>query len=80
MIDRELVQRAKSAPGEWSKRTVQLWLHTVDEVNGPYWRKKGFRDVGEKHILPKGVWNKELDFTLVEMRRVCIELPELSSP
>ena len=79
-VDQELLQRAKLAHVEGYKHKVQMWLHTIDEVNGTYWRKKGFQDVGERHILPKGVWNKELDFTLVKMNRVCTDLPKLSSP
>jgi hypothetical protein len=44
-------------------------VQIVDEINGEYWRKKGYAQVGADVILPRGVWNGELDFTLISMSR-----------
>jgi hypothetical protein len=45
---------------------VRLWVHTVNEVNGEYWRRRGWREV-RRTKMPIGLWGSVFGFWLVVM-------------
>jgi hypothetical protein len=50
--------------------SLKLWVIVVEEVNRVYWRKRGFEQVGEELIRPKGAWNAAREFGLINMMKV----------
>ncbi|KAK7190361.1 uncharacterized protein CC84DRAFT_1167530 [Paraphaeosphaeria sporulosa] len=42
---------------------VKLWLHAVEEVNGDYWRRRGWNDV-RGFNRPEGYWGSKFGFRL----------------
>lgn len=45
---------------------VKLWLHAVEEVNGEYWRRRGWKEV-RRFTRPAGFWDSKKGFQLVVM-------------
>lgn len=45
---------------------VRLWVHAVEEVNGGYWRRRGWREV-RGFERPVGYWGSRFGFRLVVM-------------
>ena len=43
--------------------TIKLWCQAVDEVNGNYWRRRGWVDV-RSYPRPAGIWGSKFGFRL----------------
>ncbi|KAF1811395.1 hypothetical protein P152DRAFT_459791 [Eremomyces bilateralis CBS 781.70] len=50
--------------------SVRFVLRVVEELNGAYWRRRGFKQVGEGSMRPKGQWNSDQDFLLIMMGKL----------
>lgn len=60
MCVRELVSRLfVRHPGE---STLLLWIQLAEDQSGPYWRKRGYEQVGHTEMMPKGTWESTRDF------------------
>jgi len=47
---------------------VRLWIHMVDEVNGEYWRRRGYKEVRRSQVAAgTGNWGSRFGFQLVVM-------------
>jgi hypothetical protein len=47
---------------------VNLWTRVVEQLNGPYWKRRGF-EVLDVIDCPKGMWLAVDDFRLLMMRK-----------
>ncbi|OJD11551.1 hypothetical protein AJ78_06302 [Emergomyces pasteurianus Ep9510] len=52
------------------QQPLTFWLKTTEEINGSYWRRRGYTTVRTK-IFPKGFWGAYRDFELAWMKK-CI--------
>jgi hypothetical protein len=43
---------------------VKIWAHAVEDLNGPYWRKKGWVDV-RSYDKPAGHWGSKFGYRLL---------------
>jgi hypothetical protein len=59
VLTKEIARRQNEA-------SIRLWIHTVEEVNGEYWRRRGFEEV-RRHQMPAGHWYSRSGFQLVVM-------------
>ncbi|KAF2006395.1 hypothetical protein P154DRAFT_559460 [Amniculicola lignicola CBS 123094] len=48
---------------------VTLWVHMVEDLNGVYWRKKGFMDV-RGYDKPAGIWGSYFGYRLTVLTKV----------
>lgn len=51
---------------------VWLWVRVVEEINGEYWRRRGFCQCGVSIRAPKGKWHASKDFTLTKMKKLIV--------
>jgi hypothetical protein len=49
-------------------KKVNLWTRVVEQLNGPYWRLRGFAVI-EVVDGPKGMWHTNEEFRLPFMRK-----------
>jgi hypothetical protein len=61
-MTQDLITQEKEK-GDNGERKLKLWLHAVEEVNGDYWRRRGWRDV-RGFSRPVGYWGSKFGFRL----------------
>jgi GNAT superfamily N-acetyltransferase len=61
-----LAERAVEDEDCGSERKVQIWVQAVEELNGAYWRKKGWVEV-RAYQKPVGHWGSKLGYRLLVM-------------
>jgi hypothetical protein len=49
---------------------LTFWVRVVESLNGEYWRRRGFCQVGEGVILPIGTWRASDPFLLITMNKL----------
>ncbi|KAM3069232.1 hypothetical protein ACMFMG_010747 [Clarireedia jacksonii] len=54
----ELVARLRGSGDD----EMLLWVQTVEDQNGPYWRRRGYELVGPVEIKEKGMWGSTKEF------------------
>lgn len=47
--------------------TVRLRMTVLEDVNAEYWRRKGYRQDGERWVIPRGRWHKVFEYTVIDM-------------
>ena len=50
------------------KSTVNLWIRVVEQLNGEWWRRRGFEQI-DFVDCPKGMWHAKDEFRLLMMRK-----------
>lgn len=58
-----LAVQQRSLTGEQGQVALNLWVHAVEEVNGDYWRRRGWVDV-RGFDRPVGYWGSRFGFRL----------------
>lgn len=58
-VDALVQHLAAQHPGE---SELVLWIQLAENQNGPYWRRRGYEQVGGVEVKPKGMWGSERDF------------------
>ncbi|KAF2261227.1 hypothetical protein CC78DRAFT_535833 [Lojkania enalia] len=62
-----LLEREMANGGDGDAK-LRLWVHTVEFVNGPYWRRRGWKNI-RVHRMPKTFWGCTTEFDLVVMAK-----------
>ncbi|KAF2197619.1 hypothetical protein GQ43DRAFT_380583 [Delitschia confertaspora ATCC 74209] len=65
-LEEHLLSTVKAEGG--GKKKVDLWIQTEEELNGEYWRRRGFVDVRRNH-MPAGSWGAYREFVVVVLRK-----------
>lgn len=48
-------------------KEMLLWLQLSEELNGAYWRRRGYEQIGPVEVKPKGTWGSSHDFEFLTM-------------
>ena len=48
---------------------VTFWVRVVADINGEYWRRRGFSQFGQGHMMPKGTWRASDPFLFITMSK-----------
>ncbi|KAK5059938.1 hypothetical protein LTR84_009821 [Exophiala bonariae] len=55
--------------------TVRLRMTVLEDVNAPYWRRKGYEQDGERWVIPRGRWHKLFEYTVIDMVKEISVIP-----
>jgi len=48
---------------------LTFWVRVVADINGEYWRRKGFCEFGQGRMMPKGTWRADEPFLFIAMNK-----------
>lgn len=65
-IDAIVAGLVGAARAEGDEETVQVWVQAIEDTNGLYWRKKGWRDV-RAYEKAAGHWGSKCGYRLLVM-------------
>jgi hypothetical protein len=60
----ELIRQAREDEKRESGRKLQVWIHAIEDLYGPYWKKKGWKEV-RAYERPVGDWGSKLGYRLL---------------
>jgi hypothetical protein len=46
---------------------VRLHMTVLEDVNAEYWKRKGYKQDGERWLIPKGRWHKLYEYVVIDM-------------
>lgn len=46
---------------------VRLHMTVLEDVNAEYWKRKGYKQDGERWLIPKGRWHKIYEYVVIDM-------------
>ena len=70
-----LKQQRTDSVAETGKKTSRLWIQTAEDVNGAYWRRRGWLDV-RSYEKPPGFWGSYYGFRLLILAKEISETME----
>jgi hypothetical protein len=60
----DLVRQARDDQSRNGQAPLKVWVHAVEDLNGPYWRKKGWKEV-RSYTRPAGHWGSKNGYCLL---------------
>jgi hypothetical protein len=58
---------ARVADRHAGERRLLLWVQVAEDLNGAYWRRRGFEQVGPIEVRLKGSWGSSRDFNFATL-------------
>ncbi|KEF53940.1 uncharacterized protein A1O9_09735 [Exophiala aquamarina CBS 119918] len=52
---------------EAGPRPVRLHMTVLEDLNAEYWKRKGYKQDGDRWLIPKGRWHKFHEYTVIDM-------------
>lgn len=60
----DVIRQAREGEKRERGSKVKIWVHTVEDLNGAYWRKKGWEEV-RSYDKPAGHWGSKYGYRLL---------------